>query len=1317
MSTRDSVPAFDTGPIHKLARPLWRRIARIAGRVLGGLVLLVVLAIGFLHTPWGKSVVRGRIEHALAKKVNGQVHVGSLDYGFLFGSISLGDLEIRDAAGKKAIAIASIDVDLDRSALLDKALVIDELAIDGLAVAIDKHADGTTNLTGLFKPSRGKPALDQISIRKLRVTGAATLTKPDGTTIAVTDLGITGAVTARPAAHELELAISRIAAKLDGRGKQIDIGLDGLAVVRRADAIDLDIAKIAAGCVELDAIGAHVKLDHGKLRGEQAITIGKAKVDSKQLAALVGHEVLLDDVALDVSITGPADALALHGAIRTRDTSLTLDGTANVAAATPSYQLAMVAKGKSTDVLVPRGKKLPAVATDVRLDIKGSGATPVDLEAEVGLAVGPTMIDAIAVDGLEAKAIASRGTYRLDHLAAHGIGFDVAASGELGADKSLHARLAVTGSPAKAMKVLGAAGIAVPRGVPSIGKIDLVVTAAGKLDGELAVDIEPTRIPLAGGAVAITGNAKLDHKKLQIATTQVTLANLDLAALARLAGKPPKATGTLSGSLALTKTPTARHATFELGVALRDKPLAVRVTGTADQASATAHVDVRRTTDSAALAMVSAKLPLDAKGFQPAGAWSLSADVTRRSLREFAALLPERLRAKLPAGEVAVHAELAGSPARPTGTITLAAAVAREDIALVAKLAPSARGLDVTTDGTIALDHAPLATVHGTLAMPFQFAGKKLDVKALRAGLAVDAVIDVPERPLASLASLRAKLAELGGTVGGRIAVRGPAKTPAIDAALAWRGYRTAAGTTGETTLAASGTPAALATTIDHDGLKITADVDRHDPDRIGVRATMRAAKAPILPLLPAMLGAKVAGAELGTLDWNMDGDFVLVKSAGRLALDRAAVTGTLDVQGGAFAIPHSKRRYHDITLAVAGEPAGIRIKSLALHESDLEKRDRSLSIAGLVALDKLHPRHVDLTLAARDWLVFGTDKLGLPDAPRATATFDIGVAVDLASPVLGVDATIHSLALRAPDRQDRAHYQERASVSGDIIFVDRTTGRTGKLPVALPVAAAPRKRRPMDIRIHIPQAIRVEQTPLDVMARGELAVTVRETGVATRGTLTMDRGKLNLFGRDHALVDGSLTFSDEHPHGHLALTFERALPDFAKRELAAGTGNARITFSGSPAAPKVSLSGAANAAMMEVMAMYNAGRPLSVARPGLPASSTVEAPRGDQLFVLTFMASNLPQLLFLDRINAWADPYQGTYGQITNVEAEKYAADQKSRVRAVVRPTTPGRSTAELQYDRLLIESDRAALGVGVRAGDRLGGGVGLFFEWSSRD
>ena len=120
-----------------------------------------------------------------------------------------------------------------------------------------------------------------------------------------------------------------------------------------------------------------------------------------------------------------------------------------------------------------------------------------------------------------------------------------------------------------------------------------------------------------------------------------------------------------------------------------------------------------------------------------------------------------------------------------------------------------------------------------------------------------------------------------------------------------------------------------------------------------------------------------------------------------------------------------------------------------------------------------------------------------------------------------------------------------------------------------------------------------------------------------------------------------------------------------------------------------------------------------------MPATATVQAPRGDQLSMLSFMASNMPHLLFLDRFAAWADPTEGraAYGRVEHFEGEKTSRSGKNRVRVVTRPPTPGRSSAEIQFDRLLMDRRRSAFGVGVRGGSRAGGGVGFFFEWSSDD
>jgi len=268
-------------------------------------------------------------------------------------------------------------------------------------------------------------------------------------------------------------------------------------------------------------------------------------------------------------------------------------------------------------------------------------------------------------------------------------------------------------------------------------------------------------------------------------------------------------------------------------------------------------------------------------------------------------------------------------------------------------------------------------------------------------------------------------------------------------------------------------------------------------------------------------------------------------------------------------------------------------------------------------------------------------------------------------------------------------------------------------------VPPAARPRRALDVRLHIPRPIRVQQPPLDIEAQGDIAVQVRDTGVTARGALTIGDGVIELLGHRYRLVQGGFALTDAHPRGWLDVTFEHALPPAVARTLSrpSAGGGARITLQGPPTKPVPMLGGANNAALVEAMALNTTGYPSFTSAPDLPAASTVNLARTEALQVLSFMAANLPRLLVLDRLTAYADATRdrAAYGRIQNVEAERYARDQRTRVRAVVRPPTPGRSSAELQVDRLLINDDHTAVGVGVRAGDRGGGGVGVFVEWSS--
>ncbi|MBW2455506.1 MAG: hypothetical protein JRI68_13385, partial [Deltaproteobacteria bacterium] len=67
--------------------------------------------------------------------------------------------------------------------------------------------------------------------------------------------------------------------------------------------------------------------------------------------------------------------------------------------------------------------------------------------------------------------------------------------------------------------------------------------------------------------------------------------------------------------------------------------------------------------------------------------------------------------------------------------------------------------------------------------------------------------------------------------------------------------------------------------------------------------------------------------------------------------------------------------------------------------------------------------------------------------------------------------------------------------------------------------------------------------------------------------------------------------------------------------------------------------------------------------------------------------------------------------------EVEGHNEDGDIRFRGLRRPRGAGQSEAELNLDYLFTNTPQTAIGVGLSAGDRQGGGPGVFFEWSSRD
>lgn len=515
------------------------------------------------------------------------------------------------------------------------------------------------------------------------------------------------------------------------------------------------------------------------------------------------------------------------------------------------------------------------------------------------------------------------------------------------------------------------------------------------------------------------------------------------------------------------------------------------------------------------------------------------------------------------------------------------------------------------------------------------------------------------------------------------------------------------------------------------------------------VEAEVTAADVDLRSLAPQFA---LSGTELdleGRLSWSLDGKVLLDPEPryGDVGGERvkelpiaaeSTLEGALRIAGGAANIPGTSRRIHDVTLGLAYDTDGVTIEAISARESDLQRKDRKIDVTGRVALDRFRPSELRLQVEADEWLIHGGAKYGEVDAPRGTVTAAIRAEGRLDQPIKKIDVTVDELAVLIPDRFRRAHEPEQMSL-GDVIYLDETLQPPGKLPVSAaaleaggadPFAeqqadpAAEQPQRGLDVHVAIPHDIHLLLFPMDLYGHGAIDVSRRGDHTAVDGKITMVDGFLALGGRKHALQKGHFLFTDEHPGGFMELWFARREHDATLRDISEASGgqDVKIHMKGPLNDRKTTLHGAGSpGTLYDLLSVHNAGRPRFLAQPDMPASVTVEYPQHGNLLMLSYLASNVPHMLFLDKIAAWSDAYDGRgtidYGEMRHLQAEGYNEAGTMRVRAEVRPRGAGQSASALGLDWLWVNTPQTAIGVGVEAGSRLGGGPSLFFEWSSKD
>jgi hypothetical protein len=478
---------------------------------------------------------------------------------------------------------------------------------------------------------------------------------------------------------------------------------------------------------------------------------------------------------------------------------------------------------------------------------------------------------------------------------------------------------------------------------------------------------------------------------------------------------------------------------------------------------------------------------------------------------------------------------------------------------------------------------------------------------------------------------------------------------------------------------------------------------------------------AAALPRLADEKTMRVSGA----ISSDLGADLTLGVKKGDLHLRQVRTSGKLAVADGRVELPAQKRTLHHLALALSGSGRGLDIDGLSIHESDGEKADRSIEGKGKIPLevarDKVTLGKPTVTLTLKDFLLSG-GTFGEHDAPRATLTGSLAVKADLTGETRHIEVEASDLVLFSPDRQPRAHAPEILS-KGDV--VDAKTVPVGSLPAPPPPPEPPAKassseEKGLEVRVHVASS-RLYQAPLDLQVEGEVLVR-RAPGKAREleGGLHVTGGRMLFGGKWLTLDQGEIRMSPEGPV--IDVRFQKEAPAWALRDVATeGAGhdpNVRIRLAGVLGRQEAKPIGLGDS-LFEALAVLNLGQVRTITRPDLPASGSPQLPQTREIRQTSFMAANLPHLAFLDRAGVQSSPDDGrfSYGHLSRLDAERYFASGKRRLRLTTRPYAPGQSEGEIAYEWLLQNDKQVVSGVGVQGGTRGGGGPTVFWEWSSKD
>ena len=230
--------------------PTLTRIKKPA--LIGAGVIVAVLAFAWLALP---GIIQSQAERFIAEKTGHRLSMARLEINPLALSVHVRELRLDDPAGAPLAGFSELFVDLSAKSLTRRALVFDEIRLDGLNARLIQRSEGGLNWAPLLdalqgkEPQPGSGGLPRLDILHLRVGGAQ---------FEFADQRITPAFVTR--IEPLDLELNEVSTLPDDSGKfkltaktlsgaqlawQGDVTLNPLASQGHIALSDIDLERLA----------------------------------------------------------------------------------------------------------------------------------------------------------------------------------------------------------------------------------------------------------------------------------------------------------------------------------------------------------------------------------------------------------------------------------------------------------------------------------------------------------------------------------------------------------------------------------------------------------------------------------------------------------------------------------------------------------------------------------------------------------------------------------------------------------------------------------------------------------------------------------------------------------------------------------------------------------------------------------------------------------------------------------------------------------------------------------------------------------------